>query len=49
MSCYLNTIPLQDATARLIISPNPSNGLFNVRLSGLENQDATITISDITG
>ncbi len=40
---------LQDATARLTISPNPSNGAFKVRISGFDNQDATITISDITG
>ncbi len=34
---------------RMVISPNPSHGLFTLRISGIDNNDLTITISDITG
>jgi len=34
---------------RMVISPNPSHGLFTLRISGIDNKDLTITISDITG
>ncbi|MCX6267436.1 MAG: T9SS type A sorting domain-containing protein [Bacteroidetes bacterium] len=31
------------------ISPNPCTGLFKIRMSGFDNKEAVITISDITG
>ena len=39
----------QGFQAGLSISPNPSTGLFNLRVSGMGNLNTTITISEITG
>ena len=33
----------------MVISPNPSHGQFTIQISGLDNKNATITVSDITG
>jgi hypothetical protein len=33
----------------MVISPNPSFGLFKLRVSGLDRQNVTVTVSDITG
>lgn len=33
----------------MVISPNPSHGIFTLRVNGLDNMDAMITILDITG
>lgn len=33
----------------MTISPNPSSGFFRLRISGLDNHDATVTVSDIRG
>jgi len=33
----------------MVVSPNPSHGLFTIHASGLDNINATVTISDITG
>ena len=36
-------------TISMTISPNPSSGIFRLSLSGLDNRDATVSVSDITG
>lgn len=33
----------------MIISPNPSTGLFSIKVSGIENEKSTVTVSDIRG
>ncbi len=33
----------------MVISPNPSHGLVTLKVSGIDGEDATITICDITG
>lgn len=33
----------------LVISPNPTNGLFNLQVNGIGDRDAILTISDLTG
>ncbi len=39
----------QNARISMTISPNPSSGLFNLTLTGMDNLNGTITISEITG
>ena len=33
----------------MVISPNPSTGLFSIKVSGLDNVKSTVTVSDIRG
>jgi hypothetical protein len=33
----------------MVISPNPSHGLFKILVSGTHNENISVTISDITG
>jgi hypothetical protein len=37
------------STLSMIISPNPSTGLFSLKLDGITGMNATVTISDIQG
>ncbi|MCX6303918.1 MAG: T9SS type A sorting domain-containing protein [Bacteroidetes bacterium] len=39
----------QTIQAAMVLSPNPTTGLFRLRVSGLDNMQAVVTISDITG
>ena len=40
---------LQNTTISMVISPNPTTGYFTVRTSGLVNEIATVSVSDLHG
>jgi hypothetical protein len=40
---------VQNNQISMVISPNPSTGLFSLRVSGLDNKKANVTVSDIRG
>jgi hypothetical protein len=46
-----NAVGLKDlqAAASVNIYPNPSTGLFNVRLNGLESETSTISVFNLVG